>query len=404
MKFNLSMRGLSYDSRKFVQLQVLFTGMNAILTLFINTFLLNAYGSFSNQVLLYNVIMALAQPIAMICAIKFTEFKNALLTQRLGFVFYGLALIILCVFGEKASPLYPLFAVMLSFGAGYYYSVYSSQMLYYTNDDNRDLIAGALGLFGSLISISLPLLSGVLLSLFGADIGYKVVFGISAFLAVFALFTNRNLSALPKHKKEPALRKVLKTILSSPSGRLVMIANGLSNCRGFTIPIFVTLLFYNLAPNELLISINSTIGYIVALLGSTVYGFLVKSKNRVKYSVFAAVIATAPVLGMVFGLNVIMIIIFNAVYGFFNIFNATPVLNTHFKVMEELDLNCEYGAEVHLIRELFVSAGRVLGLLLVFVMPQSNTGAIIVLVSMSVFELINSLILNKIGKYSRKSN
>jgi len=58
LNINNSMRKLSFHARKFVQLQVLYTGMNAILTLFINTFLLNAYGSFSKQVLLYNMIMA----------------------------------------------------------------------------------------------------------------------------------------------------------------------------------------------------------------------------------------------------------------------------------------------------------------------------------------------------------
>lgn len=398
MYFNFSMKRLSHYARKFVQLQVLFTGMNAILTLFINTFLLNAYGSFSKQVLFYNMIMAVVQPMAMVIAMRFTEWKDALFTQRMGFVFYGTALIVLCVFGEKVSQLYPIFAVMLSFGAGYYYSVYSSQMLYYTDDNNRDLVAGALGLFGSVISIFLPLLSGLFVSLFGTSVGYKIVFGLSALLAIFALFTNKNLPPLPKHKKEPVFKKVSTTILSSRKGRLIMVANCFSNCRLFIIPIFVTLLFYNLSPNELLISVNSTIGYAVALLGSSIYASLVHSENRVKFSIIASCVVTIPVLCMVFGLNIFMIIIFNAVYGFFNTFNSSPVLNTHFKVMEELNLKSEYGAEVHLFREFFVSVGRVLGLLLVWVIPQTNIGAIIVLVCMSVFELINSAILHTIEK------
>ena len=271
-------------------------------------------------------------------------------------------------------------------------------MLYYTDDNNRDLVAGALGFFGSVISIFLPLISGLFVSLFGISVGYKIVFGISALLAICALFTNKNLPPLPKHKKEPVFKKVCKTILSNRKGRLIMVANGLSNCRVFTIPIFVTLLFYNLSPDEFLISLNSTIGYAVALLGASIYAGLVHSDNRVKFSIIAACIVTIPVLCMVFGLNVFMIVIFNAVYGFFNTFNASPVLNTHFKVMEELNLRSEYGAEVHLFREFFVSIGRVLGLVLVWVMPKTNIGAIIVLVCMSVFELINSAILHSIEK------
>jgi len=397
----ISIEKLTRDAKKFVQLQVLFTGMSAILTLFINTFLLNAYGSFSKEVLLYNAIMAFVQPVAMITAMKLTEYSNALFTQRIGFVFYGFALIILCVFGEKVSTLYPLFAIMLSFGAGYYYSVYSSQMLCYTNDNNRDQIAGMIGLLGSVISILLPLISGLLIAWFGIQTGYQIVFGIAAILAGCALLTNKYLSALPKHLKESVMGKVCKRIIGSKNGRLIMIANGLSNCRSFTIPVFVTLLFYNLLPNDLLISMNSTIGYVVALLGAGIYGSVVKSRNRVKFSVVAAIVAMVPVLCMLFGLNIILIVIFNAVNGFFTTFHATPVLNTHFKVMEELELGGEYGAEVHLVRELFVSVGRILGLFLVWAVPQTNVGAVFVLLSMGAIEVVNAVILNRIEKDRR---
>ena len=68
--------------------------------------------------------------------------------------------------------------------------------------------------------------------------------------------------------------------------------------------------------------------------------------------------------------------------------------------MEELGRRSEYGAEVHLLREFFVSIGRVLGLLLVWFIPRNDLGAVLVLVSMSVMELINSVILHKIEKDS----
>ena len=78
MNFKIFMRDITKDAKKFIQLQVMFAGMNAILTLFINTFLLGFYGSFSKEVLIYNMIMALVQPVAMITALKLTERKNAL--------------------------------------------------------------------------------------------------------------------------------------------------------------------------------------------------------------------------------------------------------------------------------------------------------------------------------------
>ena len=57
MRFKFSIQKLSRDAWKFVQFQVLFTGMSSILTLFINTFLLQSFGSFSKEVFLYNIIL-----------------------------------------------------------------------------------------------------------------------------------------------------------------------------------------------------------------------------------------------------------------------------------------------------------------------------------------------------------
>ena len=403
MNIRFTAKNLSRDATRFIQFQVLFTGMSAILTLFVNTFLMNAFGSYSKEVLLYNIVLAVTQPVAMLTAMKLSEWKTALFTQRIGFAFYGSALTVLCIFGEAVSPYYPLFAVMLSFGAGYYYSTYSAQMFCYTNDCNRDKIAGILGILGSLISIFIPMISGIMISQFGVVIGYRVVFGIAALLAVGALITNTFLPPIPKHNKEPALVKVWKRILGSQNGRMIMIANGLSNCRSFTLPIFVTLLFYNLLPDELMISLNSTIGYIVALLGATVYSTTVKHKNRGKASIWAAVAVMMPALGMLFGLNIAIIIIFNAINGFFTTFYSTPVLNTHFKVMETLGLHGEYGGEVHLVRELFVSAGRVMGLVIVWAVPKTNVGAVIVLMFMILTALIDAVIIWRIEKNLEKA-
>ena len=268
----------------------------------------------------------------------------------------------------------------------------------YTKDGNRDMIAGITGLIGSMISILLPLVSGVLIAGFGKTTGYRIVFGLAALLALGALVTNHHLPPIPKHGKEPALREVAESILKSKNGRRVMIANALSNCRSFTLPIFVTLLFYNLVPNELLISVNSTIGSIVALLGAAVYGTLVRSESRVRAGVIAAFSVLIPVLGMLFGLSITIIMVFNAVNGFFNTFHSTPVLNTHFRVMEELGLHGEYGAEAHTIREVFVSAGRVMGLVIVWAVPKTNVGAVIVVLFMTLTALADAAILRSIGK------
>ena len=158
--------------RNFVLLLVFFNGMVAILTLFVNTFLLKSYGNSSKEVLFYNLIQAGSQPIAMLTSFAISRKKSHLFTQRIGFLFYSIALVILCIFGEGVAFLYPLFGVLISFGAGYYFGIYSVQMLEYTTDENRDLVSGAASALCSVISLVLPLVAGAIISAFNAYTGY----------------------------------------------------------------------------------------------------------------------------------------------------------------------------------------------------------------------------------------
>ena len=282
--------GLPGKARLFIGMQVLFAGVSAILSLFVNTFLLKAYGSFSAEVLIYNAVLALVQPGAMFTALAVARRGGALTVQRIGFIFYVTALTVLCVFESRVSAFYPLFAVALSFAAGYYFSAYSAQVLSYTEDGNRDLITGVTAMAGAVISVSLPLLSGWLIVAFDEGTGYRIVFGIAAVLALGAYLTTLRLPKIPASGRAGAFRRTWRTLLGDRNGRLIMTANALSNCCSNTVPIFVTLLFYNLMPNEFLIGVSSIIGHGVQFLGALLYGQLVTSRNRTAYSVAAAVV------------------------------------------------------------------------------------------------------------------
>ncbi len=389
---------LPQKARLFIGMQVMFAGVSAILSLFINTFLLKTYGSFSVQVIIYNAVLAFVQPGAMFTALAVARRGGALTVQRIGFVFYVLALTILCVFGNGVSAYYPLFAVALSFAAGYYYSAYSAQVLSYTEDGNRDLISGITAMVGAVISVLLPILSGWLIVTFDEGTGYRIVFGIAAVLALGAYLTTLRLPKIPAPERAHTFWRTLTAILGDRNGRLIMAANTLSNCASFTVPIYVTLLFYNLVPNEFLISVSSTIGYGVHFLGALLYGQLVTGRNRTVYSVAAAVLVTLPCLAMLFGLNIYMIMVFQAVFGLATTFMSAPVLNTHFKVAEALGLHGESGPEVHLVREFFVTTGRLLGLALVWFVPRTNAGAVAVLVTLMMTAVVNAWILRRIDR------
>lgn len=386
----------------FVYLQVFFNAMLTILTLFVNTFLLKAYGTTSSEVMTYNLILAATQPLAMCTSFFISKKLGYINTQRIGFGFYVLVLVVMSVLGEGVAFLYPLFAVAISFGAGYYYAIYSIQMLYYTNDKNRDAISGVLTMLGTVISLVLPILSGWLITAFNEFIGYKIVFALVMLVAVAAIIVTRRLPDIELRENERGFVEVLRVVLKNKNGRRIMLANLLDNCRSFTIGLFITVLVYRLLESEMLVSIGAALGSIAAIIGAAIYGAAVSHKRRIGAIFLASIATLLACCTLWLKLDAIMIIMFYVVYSFFNIFITMPILNTHFGVMEhELGLK-DSGAQAHTVREFFVAVGRGLGIAMILLIPQSDFGVVLSLGILVATSLISVWLMRSIEKNGSK--
>ena len=383
--------------RNFIVLQILFNGLVTILTLFINTFIMKSNGGSSNyEVLLYNLIQAVMQPLAMMTSFLALRKRSYLFVQRMGFGFYGVALSVLCIWGEKVAFLYPLFGILISFGAGYYFGIYSVQTIAYTTDDNRDLVSGATTALCSIIAVTLPLIAGLIISAMNAYTGYRVVFAIATLLAFSAIFITTRLSPIIKPENKFSFWQIFCKIVKNRNGRRILIANGLDNCRSYTISFYIMVLIYNLIQSEIVVSVNSTIGSILAILGAALYGILINRKNRTYSILLSVIIVFIPCAVMFFKLNVFVLILFYALNSFCNAFMSTPVFITHFKVMESIEGLEGMGAQIHAVRELFVSMGRILGILMIICIPQTNVGCTVILSALILTSLVNTFLVKKI--------
>jgi MFS family permease len=176
----------------------------------------------------------------------------------------------------------------------------------------------------------------------------------------------------------------------------------LDNCRGATIPLYVSILIYTIVQNEVLIGANSTIGSILGILGAGLYGIIVNKNNRLKAMLMSVVVVLIPCVIMYFSLGVYTLIAFYAVYNLCNLFVGTPVLNTHFKVMENIEGLEGLGPQIHTVREIFVSIGRIIGYLMIAFIPQTNMGIVIILSVISIFSVVNYFLVKKASKNINK--
>lgn len=388
----------------FVFLQVFFNGMITILNIFVNTFLLKAYGNTSSEVMIYNIILATVQPLAMCTSFWISRRGGYLLTQRIGFGFYAVALVLMCIFGEDIAFLYPLLAALISFGAGYYYAIYSVQMIHYTHDGNRDAISGVLTVLGTIISLVLPIISGYLITIFNEFIGYKIVFGLVALIAFAALFTTTRLPKIETCKKNISFLGVFKTICKNKNGRRIMIVNLLDNFRCFTIGLYITILVYRLVSDEMTVSLIAGVGSTLVIVGAIVYGVVISKDNRVQSIIVGTALTLAACCGMWFGFNLWTLSIFYFVYSFFNIFVNMPVINTYFNVIEQKMGMTDEAAEVHTVREFFIAVGRLIGILMILIAPKNDFGSVLVLAIFVASAFASAILIKSINKDTAENN
>ena len=376
-----SMLRFPRDTWRYMLLRVVFSGMSVILSLFLNTFLLKSYGSFSGELISYQITMRASQPVGVFTALLISSFLAPAVTQVLGLLLYLLSMVLLCVFGESISGMYPMFAVLLGFADAFFFSVNCMQMLWFTGDGNRDRFNGVLGILTGGISIVVPSISGAFLARFTDFTGYRIVFGVAAACAVACLFLACRLQVKRERKKPHALRS-LKRIYGNKNCLRCIIANALCHCRATTLALYLTLLVYHLIASEAVIGLQSTLSSIASLVSVGLYGMVVRSKNRTKSSLIATLLVLLPCAAMLLGVNMVTLMIFAVAYAFAATFLDTPIAFTYYKSIERLGLGADAGVEVQLAADIVVAVTGIAGYALIAVVPRTDGWAVAVLALM----------------------
>ena len=387
----------------YMLMRIFFSAMSVILSLFINTFLLKAFGNFSFELISYQVTLRTAQPFAVFCALLISSRFGSVIAQASGLCMYLISLGMLCLFGDGVRYLYPVFALLLGFADAFFFCVNCMQFLSFTADENRDRFSSILSLIVSIISIFLPTVCGYLIQHFPNFTGYQLVFGFAAAFTVVCLILSTRLSVPQQKRSLPQIGHTLKRILSNKNCLRCIIANALLSCKGNVLGLFVTMLVYNLISNEAVIGLRSSLDSIAGLIGTAVYGIVVRSSNRTKSSVIAQILVLIPCLWMLFRLDMIVLMVFSIVLAFTNTFLSTPITFTYYKSVESLELHGDSGAVVQLAHDIFVALAGVPGFLLIALIPKSNSWAVALIVAMTLLSVVATFLV-RIADKDLKAN
>lgn len=373
---------LSDRFRRFFKVMVCFNIFTQINGIFINTFIQKATGG-TAAVMRYNLMLALVQPLAMVASSAMLCRISPLKIQRIGLGMYALVYGILLANMEAAARGILVLAGLLSAAAGFFYTTYIIQLIFYTEDGNRDRAMGVMGSAGGFISLITPLLSGALVSAFSGFTGYHILFWLGLATVGIGLYFSFQLAPIPKDNREGAINflRLARILVCEPAPCAAMLTSMISGMYAGTMSFFLSMLLYQLEQSEALVGNLNFMGGVAATFAAMIYTRHVKPDNRVRIMVLMVSALFFITALLYLRLNAAMIIGYNLALSFSAPFFSNPPLVLYMGIIQTLPMLHFCSARVHALREFFYTAGRVAGIVLAMVLPQTTVGAVTVMIA-----------------------
>lgn len=374
MRVLLSIDFIPVNFRRF---SVVHTGF-IVSTLFSGTFIhifLTRLADNIYVVMLFSMIVYSTTGAMMLLAAVFLRHKSPAFLMRIGFGFYLALFALLIVLRENSVKVMPLMGLLQGSGAAFYWICYFYLYTEYTTNNNRDVSGSFIALLTSLSQVTVPLLSGFIISRFLGFTGYIIVFSLAFLGMLFAASFSATLAPVepafvmgsrPKHGK------TLKLILTDRRYLRGFLAEGSKGVRDGVFQFFLNVILYKLVRNELLVGFNSFFSAFLSLLGIWVMSKVLKPGLRIRAMTAAVTILSFFGLIFAFRMHAFTVILLNVVNaGVYPFFNYSET-NIFLHLLQKMPYTAECQPEFFGFREVFLGLGRCLGLSMLLLVPLDN--------------------------------
>lgn len=347
---------------------------------YFNYFLLRATGG-EDGLRVYNLLTACIQPFVMIPALFVLRRLSVSICMRIGLVFHALAYAVLAASGNVTTVTVYIISTMMSAGNAFIFTAYTPQWLAYTTDEGRDACYGVINMIATIVNLVLPLSIGLFISMFDDLTGYSVLFAIAS-LVIFgsALASFRLVPVSYGNKQEEhTLEKTAQVFFKNRKIIFSMLATMLDAMRSHGFGFFSALLVFDLVSKESTLGVLSICTTVLGLLMNVAYTRGVTPENRGRTMLLGAVGYTLAVSIVCVARSFGGYIVYSVVSTMAGVFIANPVLTGYMSAVQHDDYLSDHAAEVHVLREIFVVSGRVLGLLPAFILQDPTKYAAVMM-------------------------
>lgn len=343
---------------------------------FMTTLLIRVTGD-SAAAMKFNIIHYLVMGPAMALSVYVTKKTSPVFTLRTGIAMYLMMYLTFFLTLEHLGQSMPLLAFFSGMGSGTYWYANNLGLGGYLEDDNRDKGLGLMSMGEGVVSLTVPFLSGTIISRFEGLAGYLVVFGLGLAVATFTVLMSMTLAPLSGLGSRTHYRQALKISFCNKSFFLMMSANLIKGLRAGTMGFFMNLILYETVKSEFAVGLSTLLSGLVAIAGAALYGRIVREKNRFRSMLISTTVLMAGALALLHPTPVV-IILFSMLNGFCGCFLQNPTMSIYFSAIQQPEYQ-EMQGEFHGIKEMFMTVGRVAGILFAMFGSSLLSPAVVVL-------------------------
>jgi YQGE family putative transporter len=379
---------LNKEFLQFAAMHLMYILATSITMTFVNTLLMRVAADPDTIALKYNIVHFIFVGLSMTWA--------AMLMKKVSnkaIILYGISLSMLTylltfVFMSSLDKVYAIVAAVHGIATGFYWLIYFDCVLMYTQDETRDIAMSFIGVFSGIISLVMPSVSGFAIQTFPGFSGYYVVFGVCFAVAGFAVYLVTRLPVIEPTKGKTQFRTMLKNVYTKKVWFFVIHMDFFKGIREGAFSFFLNVLLFKIVQSEGLVGINSTLAGITSMLSCIVAGKIMRPNNRMKLMFLGTTILTALAGLLFFELNTFTILMLSIASSFLGVFVVNPTTTTMYTVLDNVPNAKDIKTEMISTSECFKNTGRILGVILIMVLPQTNFFYVLSLVILTVTQYI----------------
>jgi YQGE family putative transporter len=356
-------KALSGQSILLLSVNGLFAIANALSGTFVNIYLWIAKNDFA-LIAWFAIANQLTMAITFWIAGKWVKEHNKMHALRLGVAVSAIFYLLILWLGVNAVHYAIGLGMVMGLASGLFWIAFNIVYFEVTEPNTRDKFNGFTGLLGSGAGMIAPWLSGYWITHMKDTDGYRLIFTISLIIFLIGVVLSFFLKKRKVQQHYEWLYGFKLLLQKGHPWRKITISLMAQGVREGVFGFMIGLLVYIYTKNEMKLGNFSLISSAVGFVGFYIVGKWLKQRWRKSSMLLGIVMMISVILPFFWKLNYTTLLVFGIGTAFFIPLFIVPITSVVFDLIGANEQSAEKRVEYIVLRELALSAGRLLGTLI----------------------------------------